>query len=162
VKNIKTKAKNMKTKNALIIEYQVAIHIADVDKNGNRTNQSFGETFKSTDMLTNRREAIEYYILQINFFLNEEQINFSSPEEAKNKNYKDYKSFSITLQVSDNNGNCFYIDEGEPESIFEFLNYESNILKKDKNIDFKIVDDCWGGQTKILKEDYAFFNLDSF
>jgi hypothetical protein len=161
-KNSKAKDKKMNTTNTIIIEYQVAIYIADVDKNGNKTDQYFEKNFKSTDMLTNRRKAIDYYRLQINFFLNESQIDFSSPEEARIKNYKDYKSFSISLQVSDNNENCFYIDEYEPESIFEFLNYESNILKTDQNTDFILVDDCWGGTQKVIKEDYGFFNLNTF
>lgn len=158
-KKLKTNDKKMKSTNTEIVEYQVAIYIAEVDKNGNKTDLYFEKNFKSTDMLTNRRKAIDYFLLQKKYFLNESQIDFSSQEEQKIKNYKGYKSFSISLQVSDNNGNCFYIDGDEPSSTFEFLNYESIILKTDQNIDFILDDDSLESKQKILKENYAFFIL---
>lgn len=154
-KNAKAKNNKLKTSTPLLVEYLVNIHINIVDKDGNNKPQSIDKKFDSTDILNNRREAIQYYLYQLDFFLNTSQINFSSPASARLKNYKDYKSFSIALQISDNQENCFDIDE--PDSIFEFLSYEYDVLQNYQNIDSILIEDNWGNRIKVLKEDYYFF-----
>lgn len=153
--NLKVKSKNLKTSIPLLVEYIVNIHINIIDNDGTNEPQSFDKKFDSVDILVNRKEAIQYYQTQLLFFLGTSQINFSSPDTARLKNYKDYKSFSIALQISDNQGNCIDIDE--PDSIFEFLSYEYDILQNYQNIDFILIEDNWGNHIKVLKEDYTFF-----
>lgn len=152
--NLNEKMKNKETNSTGIIEYGVSININEVDKKGKLKNNGFAKIFDSEDMLTNRRDAISYYSDQREFFLSEKEFAFSSPYEAKIKNYKDFKCFGISLEVSDNDGNYFYLDGPDPESLFELLGFEADILKYNKNINFIWVEDCWGNQKQVLQEDY--------
>lgn len=154
-KNLNTKSKKMQLQNSSMLEYLVTMHINIVDKKGKIKGQSFDKKFNSADLLKNRREAIEYYIDQRNFFRNNSGIFFSSPFEAKLTDYKNYKSFSITLQVSDNNGTYIYIDE--PDSIFEFLDLESQVFQNYLLTPLIKVDDFHGHPHSVLEEDFSFF-----
>lgn len=152
--NLNTRSKKMKSQNS-ILEYLVNIHINEVDKKGKIKGQSFDKKFNSKDLLKNRREAIEYYIDQSNFFLQKSGIDFSSPFEAEQKNYKDYKCFSITLQVSYHDGTCIDIDE--PDSIFEFLDLEAEVFKNYPDKSLVEFNDFQGYTHTTLEENFSFF-----
>lgn len=153
------KNKKNETKNSGIIEYGVCINVNEFDKIGNIKNTGIVKKFNSEDMLANRREAISYYSDQRDFFLGEKEFDFSSPYEAEIKNYKDFNSFGISLEVSDMDQNYFYLDGADRESLFELLIYEADILKNNKNIDFILVEDCWGCQQQVLQEDFEIFEF---
>lgn len=147
----------MKTKRSRI-NYSVTIYITEVDQNRTRVNSNFVKTFNSTDILSNRKEAISYFELMQQFFLSESNFDFSSPLEAQIKNYKNYKSFSISLDIIVNNENYISL-EGDSESLFEFLSYEAEILENNKNTDFIEVENSWGEKQKVLKDNYDLFDF---
>lgn len=154
-KNLNAKSKKMKLQNSSMLEYRVNIHINIVDKKGKIKDQSFDKKFNSKNLLKSRREAIEYYIDQRSFFLNDSGIDFSSPAEAELKNYKDYKSFSITLEVLYYDRTCIDIDE--PDSIFEFLDLESEVFKNYPGTSLIECNDFQGDAHIVLEEDFSFF-----
>ncbi len=154
--NSTQKKENTKS-NLLILEYIVHIHINIVNDEGKMDHQSFNKIFNSTNILENRRDAIEYYLDQSNFFLNHPKIDFSSPIEAEIKNYRDFKSFSITLEISDNDEN--YILIHDTESLFEFLIFEATILKNHPEVTFTQIKDQEGDIYSVNKENIEFFNF---
>jgi hypothetical protein len=144
-------------KNNSIITYQTNIHINIVDKEGKITSQSFGKKYNSLDALLNRRQAIEYLSSRMDYFFNEEpQVDFSSPLEAELKGYKDFTSLSVSIEITDANGQKFDTD-GSLETVFEFLSSEYNTLKKHQNIKFILMNDEWGDTHKVIQEDFDFF-----
>lgn len=144
-------------KNNSIITYQTNIHINIVDKQGKITSQNFGEKFDSLDMMLNRQKAIEYLRSRINYFYHEEPMIYcSSPLEAELKGYKDFTSLSVSIEITDANGQKIDTD-GSLETVFEFLSCEHNILNHNQNLDFIIIEDNYGDSQKIIKVDYDFF-----
>jgi len=152
----KAKLKNQNLHNP-IVEYYASIHINTVDDKRNIISQAFGQKFNSVDMLSNRRQAIEYLNSRTTYFFQEEALlHFSSPLEAELKNYRDYKSLSISLEITDNKGNQFETD-GSEDTLFEFLSDEYETLKSYHNVEFIRIQDNWGKNVKVLKDDYDFF-----
>jgi hypothetical protein len=156
-KNLILKDKKIKMKNNSIITYQTNIHINIVDKEGKITSQSFGKKYNSLDVLVNRQQAIEYLRTKMNYFFYEEpQVNFLSHLDAKLKGYKDFMSLSVSIWITDDEGNQFYTDCSE-ETVFDFLSFEYNTLKKYQNIDFILVKDECGDVHKVIQEEFDFF-----
>lgn len=144
-------------KNSSIIEYNTNIHINIVDKEGKITSQSFGEKYNSSDALLNRQQAIDYLRTRMKYFFYEEpQVNFLSHLDAKLKDYKDFMSLSVLLEITDEEGRQYYTDCSD-ETVLDFLSFEYNTLKKYQNIDFIFVKDECGDIHKVIQEEFDFF-----
>jgi len=161
IKNLKQKKKSNMTKNQAIISYLVATTIIEVEENSDEKIHHFTKKFESTNNLTNRREAIKHYLLQAHYLNNFSKINFSSEQEIENKDYKDYKSYDLSIKILHPNLNKYKIDESELVAIHESLKYEFGILNNNININFLDVYDCRGFIQKIDKKDYIKLYLES-
>ena len=138
------------------VEYKIHVYIRKVDKNGAVKTESFKTEFKDKDMLTNRREAIQYYIQTLELY-NTNECNFSKPKVAKKKGYKDYNCFSMSLELSYEETSIEL--ENCSECFFELLSYESLLLKKSKAGNFITVIDCNGENVEVLEEGYDLLNI---
>lgn len=111
-------------------KYVVSVHVLKVDKDGNRKSKNTDYIFEESTLLENRRKAILKAVEISNSY--SQNQSFSSPFEAKAKGFKNFKAYSvyINLIIEKNGIEYDYTIYGNDELIYDSLEQEAFFFKK--------------------------------
>lgn len=146
-----------KANNFITSKYVVSVHIHQVDKKGKRKNENLEYVFDEGELLQKRRSAIEKAQEITYSFDNDE--SFSSPSEAHAKKFRNFKGYSIDIYlVIENEGKQYeYHIYGDEEILYEALEAEAKILKKEFEITkFIKIEDYEDEQVEVIEESLDF------
>jgi hypothetical protein len=143
-------------------KYIVNVHVNKVDDNKNKTSNEFDFEFCSNNLIKDRKMAImkaKKLLSNIDDLLEEDEV-FSSFLEAKDKGFKNYNCFSITVNlVTGEEGDEYYspIFGADEEEKYDWLEYEAMIFKKDYEVvRFTKIENLSGEMIEVISSDLDF------
>ena len=140
-------------------KYIVNVNINKVDKDGNLKTEDFKYEFDNIIGLYDARiKAINKAKVLVSFFENEmpEESKFSSFSEAERNGFKNYQSYSLIIDLIDENGEspifgCDYTEQ------IDWLEYETQVFKEEPyNVECIEIENLSGEKVSILKNENEF------
>ncbi|SDX60093.1 hypothetical protein [Flavobacterium degerlachei] len=153
MKNSMTTAEN----NSIKSKYIVSVNILKMDKNGNHKSENLEYTFDEGELLEKRRSAIEKAQEITDSFNHDE--SFSSPSEAEDKGFRNFKAYSVDIYliIEDEGEEYDYNIYGDEELVFESLEVEAKFFKKECEITkFIKVQDNEDETIEVIEENLYF------
>ena len=152
--------KNSMTTNSDSIKskYVVSVNILKMDRNGKHKSENLDYTFDEGELLEKRRSAIEKAQEITNSFNYDE--SFSSPSEAADKDFKNFKAYSVDIYliIEDEGEEYDYHIYGEEELVYESLEVEAKFFKKEFEITKLIkIQDNEDEEIEVIEESLSFF-----
>lgn len=147
-----------KANNFITSKYVVSVHIHQVDKKGKRKNENLEYVFDEGELLQKRRSAVEKAQEIMYSFDNDE--SFSSPSEAHAKKFRNFKGYSIDiyLVIEDEGEQYDYHLYGDEEILYEALEAEAKIFKKEFEITKFIKTENYEDEVvEVIEESLGFF-----
>lgn len=153
MKNSMTTAEN----NSIKSKYVVSVNILKMDKNGKHKSENLDYTFDKGKLLEKRRSAIAKAQEITNSFNYDE--SFSSPSEAEEKDFKNFKAYSVDIYliIEDEGEEYDYHIYGEEELVYESLEVEAKFFKKESEITkFTKIQDSEDEEIEVIEESLCF------
>lgn len=146
-------------KNKKMEKYIVNIHISKFDKKGIVTSEEHDYEFSSGNLVKDRKKAIKKakkLIANIDDFLPEGEV-FSSPYEAELKGYRNFNCFILTLNLVNEEGDCYLLFGEGIEERLDGLQYEAQVFRRNSlDVDYTTLEIEDGEFIEVLEDDLYF------
>lgn len=138
------------------MKYKVDVFVLKMNKEGNSKSESFDFNFEGENLMEQRKTAIAK-VKELESFFNNDMTTgseFSTPLEAKFKDFKNFKAYTIDLFFVNDDEDEYQL-YAEPELTYEALEVEASYYED--NYARIEVESPEGYDVEVLQDDLDFF-----